>query len=351
MTSSTSSSSARFALAQTVASWAWRRTGIVFATLMMLLLIGELYIRAFFLPTLFYEPDPELGFVHRPHQRCISWLGNFSVPSPPLSFNSDGNRGSETDWEQTILLALGSSEVVGPGIEDSRTWCEVLEGLMREGDNGKHVVVVNGGIGGHGPNQHAVSLDRVLEQHTIDTAIIRVSVEDRNFGPPSDVVAKTALREFLRNETRFVRFLVTKAQAQIQPIRKAAVPYPFRQGGQTPDPQFGLAAERMWEANEPYWTRSVDSAARHGIRLVFLVINPAGLEGNSFLARKLADLCHESANADVLELGPEHFGLQEVDVQERDAIFHRRFTLGYDPHANADQHRLVAISLHRFLCH
>ncbi len=329
--------------------WALGRAGIGCATLVVLLVAGELYMRAMFLPSIIYRRDAELGYTYRPNHRAITWQGNYSMPSPPLSFNSDGNRGEDSDWSKKIVLSLGSSEVVGPGIADDETWAAQLETLIHEADGSDAVEVVNGAYEGHGPFQHAVVFDRFLDKHDIDTAVMRVSVGDRHFKRPKDIPEKSWLHHFLRDNTIFVRFLINKSLAQIRPAKKATVPFPFRRDKKKTDPHFMDFAKKMWEANESHWKQAVDSAVRENVRLVFLVINATGKEGETYLANQLRGLIGDAKNVSVLELGPDVFGLDTLPFDEREPVFVKDLTLGFDPHGNATQHRTVAESLQRYL--
>ena len=349
--SSISNSDRTYAAAATFVRWGIARIAMVIATFVVLIVMGEIYMRVFFLPSIFYEPDSEIKYTYRPNHQSITWQGHYSVPSPPMSFNSDGHRGTDTDWNKRIFLALGSSEVVGPGIGDHETWADQLEQLLRK-DGDEPVEVVNAGIEGHGPFHHAIVLDRVIDAHKVDTVVIRASVGDRNFAPPTaGEASKSALRQFLRDDTRSIRFLVNKSQAQIQTIRKATVPFPLRRDKVRKDKQFLEAAKKMWTAYKPYWKQAVESADQHDVRLVFLVINANGWEGDSYLARQLRYLGKDVANVSVLELGPEVFGLEDIPLAdgEREKKFNNELTLAADPHGNPKQHRIIADTLYKYL--
>lgn len=329
--------------------WGLRRIPMMAVTFIVLMVMGEGYMRAFFLPSTFYEPDAEIRHTYRPNHQSITWQGNYSVASPPMSFNSEGHRGGETDWNQKTLVALGSSEVMAPGIEDEETWAAQLEKLLRENGDDQTIEVVNAGIEGHGPFHHAIMFDRIIDKHNIDTAIMRASVGDANFSPPTGEASKSALRRFLRDKTMFVRFLVNKSQAQIEPVRHATVPFPLRTQKQRKDPQHLERAKKMWTAYEPYWTRAVESASEKGVRLILLVVNANDWEGEAYLADKLKSLSQDKPNVSVLVVGPEKFGLDGLPVEQREADFKRDFTLQIDPHGNAKQHRIIAEALHEYL--
>lgn len=349
MNSSTSNSDRSEAILVTFLRWGFGRTGICVATFVALIAMGEVYMRGTFLPGTFYRPDDELGHVYYPNHRSIHWQANYSIPSPPISFNADGDRGTDTHWDSKIILALGSSEVLAPGILDDETWCAQLELLLREAEGDASLEVVNGGVEAHGPYHNAITLERAIEKHDIATAVMRVNVGDRNFKPPTGPATKSDLHLFLREKTMFVRFIINKAQAQVRPIKKGMVPFPFRKERKVTDPTFVKAAEKMWTANEQYWRRAMEAAEKNDVRLVFLVINAVGYEGNTYLADRLTELTDETDNVSVVEIGPDVFDLQDVPMKDRPQVFEETLTLDHDPHGNAKQHRMIAEAVRDYL--
>ena len=101
----------------------------------------------------------------------------------------------------------------------------------------------------------------------------------------------------------------------------------------------------MWENCQQYWRWAATSAAQTEVHLVFLVMNAIGDEGTTFVAGQLRRLARRSPYLSVLELKPTDFGLKNMSVEERREAFAKRFTLGYDPHGNAVQHRIIAEAL------
>ena len=349
MNSFTSSSDARFDQAKTFLVWAWSHVLMLLTTLAFTLAMGEIYMQMNFLPSVLYEFDSELGFKFGADQKSIVWQGNYSVPSPPIRINSESNRGPETDWSKKIVLAIGSSEVLGPGIEDDQTWAANLEHKLRGHTGNDAIEVVNAGTGGYGPFHHLVTLDRILKAHEVDTVIIRASVGDLYFGPPKDVARKSSLHKFLRDQTVFVRYLINKLNAQVRLIKRALIPFPFRKKVKTAHTRTLQMAEKMWSENESYWMRSVEAAMRTRANIIFLVINPTGSAGETYLADRLSELCKILNYGTVLDLGSERFGLDNLSQRERKRVFERELTLGYDPHANPKQHQIIAESLEEFL--
>ena len=74
-----------------------------------------------------YDFDPELGYIMTPGQRNSMGLANFSKLSPPIFINQDGYRNKSSNYSDTVVIALGSSEVLGAGVEDDETWSYLLE--------------------------------------------------------------------------------------------------------------------------------------------------------------------------------------------------------------------------------
>ena len=349
MNSFTSNSDTYFNQVQTFILWVWSHLPMVVVTAILALAMGEVYMQATFLPSIFYQFDSELEFTYVPDQKSIVWQGNYSVPSPPIRINSNSNRGSETDWSKKMVVALGSSEVMGPGIEDEQTWSANLEQILRENAGNDSIEVVNAGTGGYGPYHHSVAFERILENHDIDSAIIRASVGDRNFGPPKHISRKGSLHKFLRDHTVFIRYLINKTNAQVRLIKRSFVPFPFRKKVNSAHTRTLKLAEKMWSENESYWMRAIEAAIHSEVKLVFLIVNPTNSDGESYLARRLSELCKTLRYGVVLEIGPQPFGLEDVPPSDRKKVFERNLTLGYDPHGNPKQHEVIAESIRDFL--
>ncbi|MBN2172249.1 MAG: hypothetical protein JW819_13090 [Candidatus Krumholzibacteriota bacterium] len=349
MPSSTSSSDGAWRMAGTVLGWAARKLGFAAATLALAVLLGEVFMHLFMLPTMRYDPDPELHTVYRPSQRAITWQGNYSIPTPPFTINSDGNRGAETDWTRPVILVLGNSEVFGPGLRDHETWCHVLQTRLDAAGAAPGFEVVNGGHGGYGPYHHAVYFERILSRHPVHTAIVQVTTGDRIFHRPAGPAASGGLYAFIRDNLYFVRYLVNKAKAQKASLRRALVPLWSRERPDTSDPEFLAAAEGMWAEHEGNWRRIVEAGAGRGVRVVFLVINPLRRKGDTLLYERLAAWARERENVHALELGPPAYGLGDVPDERLEAVYRERLTLGFDLHANPERHRLVAEAVYAFL--
>src|SRR5260370_945761 len=117
---------------------------VLFLSGLALLVLGEVYLRLPFIPQrLESMPDEELGGIVAPSQRGYDWLGNFSVQSVPITVNSDGHRGRDTDWSGPVLLAVGDSQGWGTGVADDEVYTAVLETWLREQPGQSEVQVVN----------------------------------------------------------------------------------------------------------------------------------------------------------------------------------------------------------------
>src|SRR5689334_23113102 len=152
---------------------------------MLVLMIGEIWAR---LPTtpkgIRYTYDEELGYRYMPNQIASSRvLGLFAVDTPPMVIDENGFRNSAVDWNRPIILALGSSEVVGPGVAEEDIWTGRLARLLRN-ESEDIFTVYNAGTAGYGPYHSSVVFRRFLEHHQKPVlVIVRASLSDSEFLP------------------------------------------------------------------------------------------------------------------------------------------------------------------------
>ncbi len=320
---------------------------------LIVLLVGEAWLRMPAAPkSIAYVFDEELGHRYAPNQMPSPRpLGLFAIEAPPMVIDAEGFRNGEADWSKPVVLALGSSEVVGPGVAETDIWTARLSGLLSR-DSGRPVTVYNAGTAAYGPYHSAVVLRRFIEELGRKPAlvIVRVSLADREFVPwtreqLSQERVNKERRDFIKRYSVFVPFLLAKAQLQVNSIR-AAVTSLFQRKTTVPTADNAAAmAESMWSANRDHWRRMAMLGGRHHIPILFMVSDPYGAEGGKVLYRALNEDLAQEACASVWLMDHEAFGLTDSHVSERQQAFARKLTLGYDPHANALQHRIIAQEL------
>ena len=339
--------------ARRVGRYIGRQCVMLAAIGLTVLLIGEVWLRMPAAPkSIAYVYDEELGHRYAPNQMPSPRpLGLFGVEAPPMTLDAEGFRNREVDWTQPVVLALGSSELVGPGVADEEIWTARLSGLLRQ-DSGRPVTVYNAGTAAYGPYHSAVVLRRFIEERgrKPSLVIVRVSVADRKFVPwtreqLSQERVNKERRDFIKGYSLFVPFLVAKAQLQLTSIRAAMVTV-YRGGSRAASADNPVEmAEKMWAQNRGYWHQMAVLGRDHNIPILFMVSDPYGTEGGKFLYEALTDEMRKEScvSAWLLDNGP--FGLTERGAGERQQAFVRKFTLGYDPHANALQHQIIAEAL------
>ncbi|MCC7123549.1 MAG: hypothetical protein IT178_01780 [Acidobacteria bacterium] len=345
MRSSTSSSDV-----STPADWmAAARRLLMHAVLVGLafLVIGEVWFR---MPgttkLLVFDFDELRGSKLAAPQRRGMGLGNFSRLSPPIGINADGYRNGPIDWTQPTVLAAGSSEMLGPGVEDSEVWTAVASAKLTH-DLGHPITVVNAGSAGYGPYQHAVTVRLFLEHHPAPRAIVvRASVTDRRFGPLSAAEIEAARQQKVYSQaikavSEFLPFLVNRAQAQVVAIRNT-----FRLPGpgsnDAPVHEAPAVADVMWETHGRWWREITDMATSRGIPLVFFVDGGDGSPSAGRLAELLRTHLGSEPGVQVVLFDGDATGLTGLSDVERRHRFAEEFTLGYDPHGNAALHARMA---------
>lgn len=320
---------------------------------LIVLVIGEVWLRMPAAPkSIAYVFDEELGHRYAPNQMPSPRpLGLFAIEAPPMVIDAEGFRNGEVDWTKPVVLALGSSEVVGPGVAETDIWTARLSGLLSR-DIGMPVTVYNAGTAAYGPYHSAVVLRRFVEELGRKPAlvIVRVSLADREFVPwtreqLSQEQVNKERRDFIKRYSVFVPFLLAKVQLQVNSIRAALTSLSSHRTGAAPADNQAEMAESMWARNRDYWQQMVALGRDHHIPILFVVSDPYGTEGGTRLFRALSEALAQEACASVWLMDHEAFGLTDNHVSERQQTFARRLTLGYDPHANALQHRIIAQEL------
>ena len=322
-------------------TWHLLVVGLVF------LLIGELWFRLPWTTKLVvWQFDEELvSRLAAPQSRGIG-LGNFSAVSPPMGINRDGFRNSEIDWTLPTILAIGSSELLGPGVEDNEVWTAIVSERLSVA-TGERITVVNAGSGGHGPYHHAVQLRRFLEKHPRPLLVlVRVSVGDRYFVKPDAAELDAArnrnlLSSQIKRYSEFLPFLVNKIQAQIVAIQDTLAQFRRvkRSAGRHEAP---AVADAMWQANASFWKEIASRATMFSVPVLFYVDGADGAASAERLSELLSQEFRGRGDVSVVLFGARDIGLSTHDDTLRRRQYREQFTLGYDPHANVRLHRLEA---------
>jgi hypothetical protein len=319
------------------------------ATALMVLAIGEVYMRLSFIPQrLEYLPDGELGGKLAPAQAGYLWLANMSMPGQVISVNSEGHRGRETDWSsRPIVLAVGDSEWLGPGVRDDEVWTSLVEAELRRATRLSGLQVVNASGVGFGPYHASVVCRRVLAEHQVDAIVVRVAVSQSEFRPiPVEEQAtrmNAAKRRFIiQRFSKFLAFLISKFEAQVPSLRKAVTPR-FLEDRGAPGRVLSVAAGRAMRQESMRWWKAIAAAAHaRDIPVVFVIHDVNVWSGTPEIRDGLNEVAAAYPNVRVFRLGPERLGLDPSDLRRLRKTVRDTLTLQRDTHANALQHGLIA---------
>ena len=327
---------------------AWRFTKHLLAVGVMFLLIGELWFRLpWTIKLVRWEFDDQRGGrLETQHSRGMA-LGNSSAISPPIGINRDGFRNAEIDWSKPTILAVGSSELLAPGVEDHEVWTAIVTRKLAE-DTGTAITVVNAGSAGYGPYHQAVTVQKFLEAHPLPQLIVvRASIGDRRFAKPLPADLETArvknqFSKRVKDVSEFLPFLVNRMEAQLHAIRSTFTPEPVANES-APEYEGAAAADAMWQMHLPYWQQIVAAASAAGTPVMFFVDGGDGSASGIRLYERFAEEFKNRKEVVVAPFfGPRELGLEAANDTERRRLYHDRFTLGYDSHANAARHARVA---------
>lgn len=326
----------------------------LFLICVLFFFIGEIVFRLPISPKFItYDFDDELGPRLAPMQSGSMGLGNFSVISPPISINDDGFRGESIDWSRPIILALGSSELLGPGVTDNETWSARLTELMTN-EIKNDPIVVNTGTGGYGSYHVSIVLRRFLEKHKKpELVIVRISIGDRLFFRLTPQELKQNHQSSRRNKlikkyTKFAPFLFKKILAQMYVIKRLFVRNPQDKVLSYRYEQT-VAAEEMWENHKEYWERTASLCLENNIQLLFYIHNPYNTPSEHTLFNKFQHRFRGNSLVNVFMLGHKPFNLFDQDISTRRKEYKEIYTLSYDPHANAAQHEIIARVLFEYI--
>ncbi|MEC9375196.1 MAG: SGNH/GDSL hydrolase family protein [Pseudomonadota bacterium] len=118
---------------------------------------------------MYFEPDPYLGYRHRP-------LSSGTYPNfVPAEANSLGFRDDEITLEKPSntfrILMLGDSFTVGANVEQSNAYPQVLERLLNI-ENTNPIEVVNAAVGGYEPFHYAEFVDNYADKYNPDMLLL-----------------------------------------------------------------------------------------------------------------------------------------------------------------------------------
>ncbi|MDQ3000588.1 MAG: hypothetical protein M3Y08_04930 [Fibrobacterota bacterium] len=310
------------------------------------LIIGEIAFRLPYVPGLLrYEFDAQLGWRLVPDQKGCLFLGGMSYLSPPIGINQDGYRNSSLDWNGPMVLCLGSSEALGAGVKDNEVWTAQLTTLLNQDEATSGTVSVNAGGPGFGPYHSRILLERFLDRKRPEAVVVRVSLGDRNFLPPSphtivDMERSAERKRIIQSLSRFLPFLVNKLEAQ-----KIAIAATFQ--GDTKDPYAGsqegaFTGEAMWERFRAQWSSMAQLCAMDSVPLTFVIDDPLETEAGARLRGLFEESFATQPLVGIQHFGEASFGLGGGSADERRKHYRERFTLKNDPHANREKHDLLA---------
>ncbi len=322
---------------------------------LMVLIIGEIWMRLPATPSgIQYTFDEELGYRYVPNQVASSrMMGIFALERPPMVIDEDGFRNSVVDWNRPVILALGSSEVVGPGLKEEEIWTTRLTQQLSNGSE-KDPLVYNAATGGYGPYHSSVVLRRYIKKYKKPVLVIaRVSLGDRLFLPfTSDQLREEKLkkerRDLIKTYTLFIPFLYNKVQLQLDSIRSILSVYRPRNVS-TREYETAESAERMWEQNKKYWYEIASICKEMNIPVLFVVYDPYGTVAGQLLFKIFTTHFSNEQCELVLLLGRAQFGLFQEDLSERRNVFRLKYTFKIDPHGNSLQHKIIADTLFQYL--
>jgi hypothetical protein len=333
----------------------WTRKRLIFFSGLLVLVLCEAYLRVpWLIPRLEYRLDDVLVATLEPNQTGFMWMGDMSYKSPPIRINSDGNRGSETDWSQPVILAIGNSEAFGSGVKDSQVWTARLESNLRQIKGLNNIEVVNAAHPGYGPYQHAVMVERILKKRLPEMIIVRVDIADRYFRAILDdkrpeLIKKAQFRLKVRKFSKGIPFLFNKIKTQIGSIRQA-VRFRFR-GNQAHASQYRInkTGKVYWEQNRIWWEKIAELSILRNIPLVFIIHDIYGTPSYQALCQAYEERFGQTDGVHLLRLDPEILGLRESDPEILRRKIHSKFTLKRDPHANPAQHQMIAQAIFKFI--
>lgn len=312
---------------------------------------GELWFRMpWSYPLIDWKYDKELSTTYKPNQTGVILQGTGSIPSQPITINSNGFRNDEINWESPAILCLGSSEVLGTGVRNNECWPAVLQKQLRTHLT-TNISVVNAGAGGYGPYHASIVLKRFLQKKKPILVIVRISTSDKDFFPPSSSSLSQKKVSIERNRiikqaTFFLPYLISKINAQ--KIRILSIlKFPAKKNNSFLNTyEIACAGDTMWYRFKKYFESMSNDCEKNGpIPLVYLVYDPIETPATLRLTELVKDNLSHHTNTNVLFIGKQQFCLGSLSLGERKRITIQKYRIHFDPHANALQHSIVANEL------
>jgi lysophospholipase L1-like esterase len=120
-------------------------------------------------PPIWYQPDPEAGYVHVPNQQ--GWIDEGWV-----TINRHGCRGDEPSVPKpagvTRVLAMGDSLTLGWGVNDRETFPFQVQTLLADRLDDQVVEVTNCGVSGYHTGQQTTLIDRLAPALEADLVLV-----------------------------------------------------------------------------------------------------------------------------------------------------------------------------------
>lgn len=220
-----------------------------------------------------YQSDSTLGFSMVPDQ--VAFTHHRVVRTNSAGFR-DAEYPARSDPKTVRILALGDSQTFGNGLDLEESWPKQLEHLLSEADSQHSWQVINAGVSGTSPWQHAIIFERALERYAVDGVILAVYVNDVVPKPDELTMAHARTNTHMK---RFVYFVKRSAlfTAVLRVYRAQSSKLSERPEGDwerniitgAPD----AAVERGWVAVDEAVSKIKHRADANGIPVVILALS------------------------------------------------------------------------------
>ncbi len=311
-------------------------------SLLLMALLGEVVLRVVIGPPIIwrnpqehYAFDPELGHRLEPNQVAFTH-------DKPFTTNDQGIRAPDTPRTPAAgtrrLLALGDSQTAGDGLLLEDTWPSQLARELGD-DTAEQWEVLNAGLSGSSPWQHAILLERLADAYAFEGVVLGLYPNDVT--PRPDQVAPAVVTNTLSRRIGYV----FKRSALFTAIWRARQPI---QGFLSPDPSLhretriltGEAdplVERGWHDVEVSLREMRDFSRDRGLSFWILVLprrdQVAGTEAGRAWNTRTREIADRLGVPLVDALEP----LQDEYTRQGQRLF-----IAWDGHNSAEANRVVA---------